>query len=79
MKILIVDDDEAITLVYSTALKAAGYEVISASTGATGIERARGEKPDLVLLDQVLTDIAGNARFLQKALFDSGIGSAGGS
>jgi DNA-binding response OmpR family regulator len=60
MKILIVDDDEAITLVYSTALKAAGYEVISASTGATGIERARGEKPDLVLLDQVLTDIAGN-------------------
>jgi DNA-binding response OmpR family regulator len=60
MKILIVDDDEAITMVYSTALKAAGYEVISASTGNSGIERARGEKPDLVLLDQVLTDIAGN-------------------
>lgn len=60
MKILIVDDDEAITMVYSTALKAAGYDVISASTGAGGIEKAKSEKPDLVLLDQVLTDIAGN-------------------
>ncbi len=60
MKILIVDDDEAITMIYSTALKAAGYDVISASTGGSGIERAKAEKPDLVLLDQVLTDIAGN-------------------
>lgn len=60
MKILIVDDDEAITTVYSTALKAAGYDVISSTTGLGGIEKAKNENPDLVLLDQVLTDIAGN-------------------
>jgi DNA-binding response OmpR family regulator len=60
MKILIVDDDEAITTVYSTALSAAGYDVISSTTGMGGVEKAKSEKPDLVLLDQVLTDIPGN-------------------
>lgn len=60
MKILIVDDDEAITLVYSTALSKAGYQVVSSTTGLGGIEKARAENPDLVLLDQVLTDIPGN-------------------
>lgn len=60
MKILIVDDDEAITMVYSTALNKAGYEVISSTTGLSGVEKAKSEKPDLVLLDQVLTDIPGN-------------------
>lgn len=60
MKILIVDDDEAITLIYATALNKAGYEVISSTTGLNGIEKAKSEKPDLVLLDQVLTDIPGN-------------------
>jgi DNA-binding response OmpR family regulator len=60
MKILIVDDDEAITTVYSTALNATGYDVISSVTGLGGVEKAKNEKPDLVLLDQVLTDIPGN-------------------
>lgn len=60
MKILIVDDDEAITMIYTTALNKAGYEVISSTTGLGGIEKAKSEKPDLVLLDQVLTDIPGN-------------------
>lgn len=60
MKILIVDDDEAITMIYSTALSKAGYEVISSTTGLGGVEKAKSEKPDLVLLDQVLTDIPGN-------------------
>lgn len=60
MKILIIDDDEAITAVYTTALSKAGYEIVSSTTGLGGIEKAKSEKPDLVLLDQVLTDIPGN-------------------
>lgn len=60
MKILIVDDDEAITMIYATALTKAGYQVISSTTGMGGVEKAKAEKPDLVLLDQVLTDIPGN-------------------
>ena len=60
MKILLVDDDEAILSVYSTALKAHAYEVITASNGKDGIDKARTQKPDVILLDQVLPDIQGN-------------------
>ena len=36
-----------------------GYEVITASDGATGLERARSQKPDLVLLDIMLPRLSG--------------------
>lgn len=60
MKILLVDDDEAILTVYSTSLKAHGHEVITALNGKTGLEKAKTDKPDVILLDQVLPDIQGN-------------------
>jgi len=60
MKILLVDDDEAILNVYSTALKAHGHDIVTATTGKSGLEKAKTEKPDVVLLDQVLPDIQGN-------------------
>lgn len=60
MKILLVDDDEAILSVYSTSLKAHGYEVVTAPNGKAGLEKAATEKPDVILLDQVLPDIQGN-------------------
>lgn len=60
MKILIVDDDAEITTVFSTALKNEGYEVITALDGNSGIEKAKTEKPDIILLDQVLPDWKGN-------------------
>lgn len=60
MKILLVDDDEAILTVYSTSLKAHAYEVVTASNGKAGLEKAKTEKPDVILLDQVLPDIQGN-------------------
>lgn len=60
MRILLVDDDEAILKVFSASLKTHGYEVITASNGTDGIEKVKTQKPDLVLLDQVLPDIQGN-------------------
>lgn len=60
MKILLVDDDEAILSVYATALKAHGHDVITASNGKAGLEKTKIEKPDVILLDQVLPDIQGN-------------------
>lgn len=60
MKILLVDDDEALITVFSTALEKAGYAVITANSGQNGINKAKSEKPDLILLDQVLPDIKGN-------------------
>ncbi len=60
MRILLVDDDEAILKVFSASLKIHGYEVITASNGNDGIAKVKTQQPDLVLLDQVLPDIQGN-------------------
>jgi len=60
MKILLVDDDDSILKIFGASLKAQGFEVITASNGNQGIEKAKQNMPDLVLLDQVLPDIQGN-------------------
>jgi DNA-binding response OmpR family regulator len=60
MKVLLVDDDEDILSIFSTALTKEGLETISATTGQDGLNKAKEEKPDLILLDQVLPDISGN-------------------
>ena len=60
MKILIVDDDVAISDVWSLWLKREGFEVISATTGRDGFNLAKKDMPDLILLDQILPDIKGN-------------------
>ena|SRR3990167_2434684 len=60
MKILIVDDDETLSAVFETALQKSGFQTVFALNGKGGIDKARLEKPDLVLLDQVLPDISGN-------------------
>jgi DNA-binding response OmpR family regulator len=60
MRVLLVDDDEALLTIYSTSLRTHGYEVITASNGKAGIEKTKTQNPDLVLLDQVLPDIQGN-------------------
>ncbi len=59
-KILLIDDDEALTTVFATALKEAGFEMVTATNGEDGLNKAKTEKPDLILLDQVLPDINGN-------------------
>jgi len=60
VKVLIVDDDENLGAIFETALQKSGLETVFALTGKSGIDKARSEKPDLVLLDQVLPDISGN-------------------
>lgn len=59
-KILLIDDDSAISTVFATALTKGGLSVTAAEDGKTGIEKAKTEKPDLILLDQVLPDLNGN-------------------
>lgn len=50
-KILLVDDEEGIQLLYREELEEEGYEVISAYTGEEGLEKFKSESPDLVILD----------------------------
>lgn len=60
MKILLIDDDKSLVTIFETALKKGGYQVVAANDGNTGLDKAKTEKPDLILLDQVLPDLSGN-------------------
>ena len=50
-KILVVDDQEHVRLLYSEELNEGGYEVITAESGYNLLEKIEDEKPDLVILD----------------------------
>lgn len=50
-KILLVDDEESIQIVYREEFEDDGYEVISALDGLAGLEKFKQEQPDLVILD----------------------------
>jgi len=53
-KILVVDDEPDVITYLETLLNQAGFEVISAGDGKEGLDRAKKEKPDLVLLDLLM-------------------------
>ncbi len=53
-KILIIDDDPDIVLAVRLCLEAAGHEVIEAANGTDGLEKIKGEKPDLIILDVMM-------------------------
>jgi len=50
-KILVVDDDVDLVAVMKGTLESKPYEVIVAYNGKEGLEKAKKEKPDLILLD----------------------------
>jgi DNA-binding response OmpR family regulator len=50
-KVLIVDDEKHIRLLYSEELKEEGYDVAVAADGVDILERISREKPDVIVLD----------------------------
>lgn len=54
-KILIVDDDVDIIITLKTLLKSRGYDVVTAMNKNEGLEKLRNEKPDLAILDVMMT------------------------
>jgi CheY-like chemotaxis protein len=56
-KILIVDDDPDFVSVCRTILKTEGYEVLEAANGRQAVEMMHDDKPDLVLLDVMMSSI----------------------
>lgn len=54
-KILIVDDDIDVIAVVKTILENENYEVVTASGKNEAIEQLRNEKPDLAILDVMMT------------------------
>lgn len=50
-KILVVDDDLVVVQAMTLKLQASGYDVLSATDGASAVSLVRHENPDLVVLD----------------------------
>jgi len=65
--ILIIDDEDDLIKALTVRLNDAGYTVLSARDGFEGLNLARKEEPDLILLDLMLPKIDGFkvARFLK--------------
>jgi DNA-binding response OmpR family regulator len=58
-KILIIEDEPDMVLGLKDNFEFEGYEVQTAADGAAGLERARAQKPDLVILDIMLPKLSG--------------------
>jgi len=59
MKVLIVDDSPTETYKMETVLKKNGYKVVKAENGEDGVEMAKKELPDVVLMDVVMPGLNG--------------------
>lgn len=58
-KILILEDVDINREMATKALEQEGYEVIATSSGTIGLEKAKNEKPDLIISDLGLEDLTG--------------------
>jgi len=58
-KVLVIDDDVSFSYIIEFDLKKHGYQVIAARNGREGLEKIKGEKPDLVLLDVMMPEKTG--------------------
>lgn len=58
-KALVIDDEENISFLVASALRAAGMEVEIAATGHSGLDAAARFRPDVLVLDVMLPDLGG--------------------
>jgi DNA-binding response OmpR family regulator len=58
-RVLVIDDEAPIRLLCRVNLEAEKMEVLEASDGPTGLELARGERPDVILLDVMMPGLDG--------------------
>jgi CheY-like chemotaxis protein len=58
-KVLVIDDEAPLRLLWRAMLEEQGMEVLEASDGPSGLEEARREKPDVILLDVMMPALDG--------------------
>jgi two-component system cell cycle response regulator DivK len=58
-RVLVVEDNAMNLELLQTVLEAAGYEVLQATNARAGIELARREQPDVILMDVQLPEVDG--------------------
>jgi DNA-binding response OmpR family regulator len=57
--VLVIDDEAPIRLLCRVNLEAEGMNVLEASDGPTGLEKARNDQPDVILLDVMMPGLDG--------------------
>jgi len=57
--ILVIDDDEMVSKIVRPILFSYGFSVLAANTGEDGLQIAKTQKPDLILLDVIMPGIKG--------------------
>ena len=58
-RVLVIDDEAPIRLLCRVNLEAEGMQVLEAADGPSGLEKARAESPDVVLLDVMMPGLDG--------------------
>jgi len=54
-KVLMIDDDQEFVEAITNVLEAKGYDVVSANDGKDGVAKAKKERPNIILLDVMMT------------------------
>lgn len=58
-KVLIVEDEKMLSEMYTTKFNMEGFEVIQSFDGKDGLNKAKSEKPDIILLDIIMPKLDG--------------------
>ncbi|HEV8461743.1 MAG TPA: response regulator [Gaiellaceae bacterium] len=58
-RVLVIDDESPIRLLCRVNLEAEGMDVLEAADGPSGLEKARAERPDVILLDVMMPGLDG--------------------
>ena len=58
-RVLVIDDEAPIRLLCRVNLEAEGMTVLEAKDGPSGVEKAKGEQPDVILLDVMMPGLDG--------------------
>jgi len=56
IKILIIEDEPLVARMYEKTLKFGGFDVVTANGGDEGLEKAKSNKPDVILLDIMMPE-----------------------
>lgn len=59
IKLLVIDDDTAVTDLLSLLLKSQGFEVLATNNSSDGLSMIRETQPDLVILDLMMPEMDG--------------------
>jgi len=75
-RVVIIEDERDVARLLEFNLRGAGFVVVSADTGAAGLDEVRRHKPDVVVLDLMLPDQSGY-EVCKQIRADPAVGDAG--